>query len=149
MSEGLNKKALEDFIRVVRSSAKMTINLGILGDKNSRDSKESNASIGATHEFGAGVPKRSFLLMPVQTVGREKLGKYVIAEEVMTEVIKSGSAKILMSEVGALMYQAVDEAFESGGFGQWKPSNMKRKKKHKTLVETQQLQESIAFKVSD
>lgn len=125
--------------------------VGVLGDKNARQDHNTNAKIGLKHEFGDDeVPQRSFLRMPIT----ENLQKYLensgaFDEAAIKEVIKSGSIKVWIQKVGVLGESIVIDAFNSGGFGKWKPSNMNFKKNHQTLVETQQLRNSITSEVEE
>ena len=125
--------------------------VGVLGDKNSRKDSNSNATIGAKHEFGEeGMPIRSFLRMPITN----QLQKYLenskaFTPDVLAEIIKEKSLDAWMKKVGVTAEAVVLEAFNSGGFGEWVPSNMKYKKNHQTLVETKQLRDSITSAVTD
>ncbi len=121
--------------------------VGIMGDKNARSagSFQTNAEIGAIHEFGGEhMPMRSFLRGPIT----ENLQKFLedsgaFTKEALAEVVRTGSLIAWMKKVGIVGEQIVSEAFNSGGFGKWKPSNMTHKTNKQTLVETQQLRNSI------
>ena len=70
-SEGFNA-----MVRKNLEESKLTAKLGIFGDKNKRDDKtgQTNADIGAAHEFGVltkKLPRRSFLLDPLTIKGKE------------------------------------------------------------------------------
>lgn len=108
----------------------------------------TNAEIGAIHELGLGVPIRSFLRAPLVS----HLKKYLeeagaFDKEALEEVAKSGKLIPFMQKIGLVAESVVQDAFNTGGFGEWKPSNMKNKKVQQTLVESQQLRESITSKV--
>ena len=49
--------------------------------------------------------------------------------------------------MGAVGESIVQDAFSTGGFGKWKPSRMENKQTKQTLVETQQLRNSITSDV--
>lgn len=72
-----------------------------------------------------------------------------ISKESIKAVAKTKSVRPWFLKIAALCESIVLGAFETGGFGKWKPSNMKRKKVHMTLVETQQLRNSITSEVKD
>lgn len=124
-----------------------TVKVGILGTKDSRtgdDKSKSNAIIGARHEFNG----RSFLRQPLN----ENLQKYLLSsgafdKKAFREVVKTKSLLPWIQKLGILGVQIVNEAFDTGGFGKWKPSNMDRKIVKQTLVETQQLRNSITSEV--
>lgn len=146
------------------------VKVGILGKKDNRLKKEQtksgyknaknalfkkiymttgNAEIGAIHEFGLnGMPVRSFLRVPLQ----ENLQQYLergkaFDEEVFQELIESKSLEKWLKKLGEVAVTIVQDGFQSGGFGKWKPSNMKYKKVQMTLVETTQLRDSIIWEV--
>ena len=128
--------------------------VGVLAGKNPRTdaekkSTQTNAEIGAAHEFGTSkTPRRSFLRMPIS----ENLEKFLQSagafdKKTIEKVVKSGSLIEWMKQVGVTAEKVVQTAFATGGFGQWKPSNMKNKKIHLTLVESTQLRNSITSEV--
>ena len=129
------------------------VKLGILGDsgKNTRkdDVALTNAEVGIKHEFGDGtMPMRSFLRMPITEkfqAALEQSGAFT--KETIDQVIKEKSLHAWIQKFGILGEQIVLDAFQTGGFGQWRPSNMKYKKNQQTLVETQQLRDSITSEV--
>lgn len=126
------------------------VKVGILGDKNSRNDPQGNAAIGVRHEFGIGVPMRSFLRMPLGEKFQEFLNN---AEPLdsgeLKEIMATKSLTPLMKKMGIIAEDVIAEAFKTGGFGNWKQSNFKLKKVHQTLVETQQLRDSITSKVDE
>lgn len=131
--------------------------VGVLGDKNSRSGDNSNAEILKKHEFGeitkiggrdVKLPERSVLRVPIM----DNMKKYLkeagaFDEKVMKQVIKDGSLVSFAEKVGLIGLRIVQDAFSTGGFGKWKKSNMRFKKNHQTLVETQQLRNSITYDV--
>lgn len=161
----LNTKGLDDLLKALKGKLP-TVSVGILG-KNTRSSSatfdqvvngkvsfETNASIGAKHEFGevtkfGKLPVRSFLRVPIT----DHLQKYLDAsgafeEDSIKKVIKEKSLVSFLKKIGIVAENIVSDAFATGGFGLWKPSNMAFKKNHQTLVETQQLRNSITSRVN-
>ena len=138
-----------------------TAKVGILGSGKARTeqvpgknkkvpSKLSNAEIGIIHEFGdAQMPMRSFLRMPISTRMQTFLDKTrLFTPAVIKQVMADKSLEKIISILGIIGESLVLEAFSSGGFGQWKKSIMENKKNKETLVETQQLRNSISSEVS-
>lgn len=123
--------------------------VGILGGKNARKEGNSNATIGYKHEFGdEKLPIRSFLRMPIT----EQMQKYLdksgaFTKESVQIVMQQQSLVPWIKKICVLAEGIIADAFASGGFGKWKPSNMKYKKVHQTLVESQQLSRSITSEV--
>lgn len=149
MSEGLNTKNLEQFLKALKGKLP-SVHVGILGAKNSREKgQKTNAEIGAKHEFGLdGMPVRSFLRVPIQ----DNLQKYLDEaglnnNKVLAQSVKQGNILMLLQKIGVVAEAIVSDAFDTGGFGRWKASNMNRKKVKQTLVETQQLRNSITSEV--
>lgn len=143
-----NTKGLDQLIKAMKAE-NVVARVGVLGFKNVRSGGGSNASIGAAHEFGtAKLPQRSFLRMPLTTklpTALEKSGAF--NKDVLKKVVKSGSLAAWVEKIAILAVSIIQEAFDTGGFGQWKPSNMDRKTVKQTLVETQQLRNSITYEV--
>lgn len=110
---------------------------------------KTNAEIGAIHEFGGDrMPQRSFLRAPIS----EKLQEYLelsraFDESVAKKVVQEGTIIQWLKKVAVIAEQIVSDAFDSRGFGRWKASNMAHKQNHQTLVETQQLRNSITSEV--
>ncbi len=144
----LNTKKLDSLIKAFKNIPKVRV--GVLGDKNSRGGGDkTNADIGVIHEFGNdGMPVRSFLRMPIS----DHLEEYLensgdFDPDALKKVIAEQSLHEYMARIGRIAETVVAEAFASGGFGQWKPSNMEYKKVQQTLVESQKLRDSISSEV--
>ncbi len=130
--------------------------IGVLGSKTNRRGTKvldgpTNAEIGAKHEFGDdNLPIRSWLRMPLTEHMQTALESHgAFDPAVSKKVVKQKSIVPWLKKVMIIAEYVVIEAFASGGFGKWKPSNMKYKKNHQTLVETQQLMRSITSEVKE
>lgn len=150
MREGIkfHNENLDAFIKALGTVPKARV--GILGAKNQREEAgKTNAEIGKKHEFGEdGMPKRSFLRMPISTKLRKEIeDSGGFKPEVFQKIIDERSLREWVKKVAICAEACVAKAFDTGGFGQWKPSNMDNKKVHQTLVETQQLRNSIISEV--
>lgn len=153
MSDDVTLKVdgLDKLLKALKSKPPVA-RVGILGSKNARSGKEnSNATVGAAHEFGTSkLPMRSFLRVPLT----DNLQKYMeksglLDKEAMELVIKQGSLVPWIKKVAIIGESIVLDAFSSGGFGKWKPSNMDKKLVKMTLVETQQLRNAITSEVKE
>lgn len=145
----LNTKGLDQIIKALKGKLPH-VEVGVLGKNTKRSGSEvSNAKIAAFHEYGTkSLPIRSFLRIPIA----ENLQKYLeksgaFDKETLRKVISQGSVVEWLKKVGMVAETIVADAFATGGFGKWKPSDMRRKKVHQTLVETQQLRNSISSRV--
>ncbi len=122
--------------------------VGILGMKNARSDALTNATVGAAHEFGTErLPKRSFLLEPIQDQIKNRV-KDLIGDADIKRIIADKGMRGVTQDLGIIGVQIVADAFASGGFGKWPQSNYADKKVHQTLVETQQLRNSITYEVT-
>lgn len=144
----MNLKNMEKFIKTLKGKIPKA-RVGVLGDKNARNDSESNASIGAKHEFGEeGLPVRSFLRMPISLHLQKYMEKSgAFSEDALKNIVKEGSFEKFVKKMGAVGESIVQDAFSTGGFGKWKPSRMENKQTKQTLVETQQLRNSITSDV--
>jgi hypothetical protein len=130
--------------------------VGILGSKAARGKSTpgkgaNNAEIGAKHEFGEdGSPSRSFLRVPIEEhlyANLTKSGKFT--PEMFKQMLKEKSLKQLGSEIAIEAKGIVLDAFNTGGDGKWKPSDMTKKKNQQTLIETGQLRDSITWDIKE
>lgn len=139
--EQLNKNAKEKFVTKV----------GILGRKNSRNDKNTNALIGAVHEFGSAsnnIPRRSFLNDPLIIKSKEL--KQTISEKTAENLLKKNGMRLTFQQVGAKAEEIIQRAFQSGGFGKWqplKPKTIKRKGSSSILISSGELRKSISSSV--
>ena len=155
----MNTKNLDTFLRLLKES-RLRVRVGIMGgnasaahtDADGKPSGLSNAEIGAIHEYGKlsdpNFPVRSFLRVPIADHFFTKMksaGAY--KPEVIAEVLKTASFRPWLEKAGAVALGVVQDAFNSGGYGKWKPSDMRRKRNKQTLVESQQLRNSITYEV--
>lgn len=144
----VNNKKLQQLIKAFKDVPKVRV--GVLGGKDARNDKgPTNAEIGAAHEFGTEVlPRRSFLREPITDHLQSKMQERgAFDAEALAEVIRSGTIRPYVQKIAILCEEIVGEAFATGGFGKWQPSDMTHKKVHQTLVESQQLRNSITSEV--
>lgn len=146
----LDIKKLEKFLKTLKLSP-ARLKVGILGSHAARKdgSGKTNAEIGACHEFGTTtLPVRSFLRLPISAMldkGLQKSGAFT--RDTQQQVMQQGTVVPWLKKVGVVAEGIVAEAFQTGGFGTWVPSNMAHKRVAMTLVETQQLRNSISSEV--
>lgn len=144
-----NLKGLDQLIKMLKKPA--VARVGILGGSDSRKGKGSNAEVGMKHEYGKdGMPVRSFLRMPlIDQLEKAMKQSSAFKASVLSDSIKKGSMVPYMKVLAVIAEGVIAEAFATGGFGKWQPSNMANKKNHQTLVETQQLRNSITSEVKE
>ena len=145
----LNDKGIKQLLKAFKGNQPMA-RIGVLGDKAARakDVKGkgiNNAMVLAFAEYGTTKsPIRSVLRVPLSQflmTYLERSGAF--DDATLKAVIASGSLIPWLKKVGITAEVVVQDAFNTGGFGAWPPSDMTNKKNHQTLVETQQLRNSI------
>lgn len=129
--------------------------VGILSGKDARKEGPGNAEIGAAHEYGVpsrGLPARSFLRMPLsERLGPTMESSGLLGPEETKEVLKSGTVVPWLKKVAVVAEGVVREAFETQGFGKWKPWKDPNYTNNamQVLVDTGQLKNSITSEVKE
>lgn len=152
----LNTRDLDRFIKGLKDAELPSCKIGIMGDKamrkaNTGEPGVTNADIGARHEYGIGVPQRSFLRTPIS----DNLANYLkksgaLDEDVMKEVVKTGAVTPWLKKVAVVGESIVADAFSSNGFGKWQPwAPGYVNNTGQILVDTQQLRNSITSVVKE
>ncbi len=161
---------LSHFVRLMDTSGQMVVKVGIFGNKNARDiasgdkagksgirkvvrgsrSTLTNAELGLIHELGSverGIPKRSFLRMPISVKSKEILKDAFIGA---AEKMAKGNIRGILVKLGLACEKWIELAFASRGFGSWQPDKAqtaRRKGSNSPLIDTAQLRRSIASQV--
>lgn len=150
----INTKGLDAFLSALTGNIPVT-RVGIMGANGSRNDADSiitNAELGRIHEFGlnkAGV-QRSFLRMPLMTKFDKELEEAgLFDKEAVEKMLAEKSLTEIMKILGIVAERTIQQAFDTGGFGTWKQSDMSKKKVKMTLVETQALRRSITSEVEE
>jgi hypothetical protein len=128
--------------------------LGIFQSEDARDDKNSNVAIGAKHEFGSfseNIPQRSWLRMPVKVKGKDIAGNAAIA--IKNNLTNPKGADIVAKSIGAAGLGVIQEAFDTKGFGQWKPNSpatiAAKGGKNTPLIEKAELRQAVTFSVAE
>ncbi len=104
--------------------------------------------VGAAHEYGAGVPRRSFLRVPLQ-MQADKMDK-VIVQQFRAAFETGQSIDQTLGIIGVQAVNIVKGAFTSRGYGTW-PDISERTKAEKgssqALIDTGTLRNSITYVV--
>ena len=126
--------------------------LGIFQSEDARDDKESNVAIAAKHEFGSfseNIPQRSWLRMPVKVKAKDIAGNAAIA--IKNNLTNPKGADIVAKSIGAAGLGVIQEAFDTKGFGQWKPNSpatiAAKGGKNTPLIDKAEFRQSITFSV--
>lgn len=155
----LKVDGLDKLIKMLGTKNRPFVRVGILGvnatavhvPEDGTPTGITTAEIGAIHEFGG--PKtviRSWLRMPLSTRLNGALeASGMLKGATFREVMKTGDIEPWLVNMGIVAESVIGEAFDTGGFGEWKPSQMDRKKNEQTLVETQQLRNAVTSEVKN
>ncbi len=153
----LDTKGLDKLAKALKQSQPKA-RVGILGEKAIRSNSGgkageglTNAEVGLFHEMGTStLPVRSFLRLPMTTIYAKRLEQSgAFDKAALIEVLKTASFRPWLLKAAVIAEQVVLGAFDTGGYGTWVPSNMRNKKVHMTLVESQQLRNSITSEVAE
>lgn len=156
----INYKGLKKLVEEM--SKQYTIKVGLLASQGGSDDVEGTdfdlAGLGALMEYGSQdgkIPARSFLEMPI-TLKSEEILKKVKQDYSVQEInyfLKQGKIDLLsrayMLGVGAV--DAIQEAFETRGFGNWQEnasSTIKAKGSDMPLIDTGNLRRHIVAEVT-
>lgn len=144
----MNIRGLDQILAAFKGKLPV-VKIGILGSSDGRSKGGSNAEIGMKHEFGIGVPRRSFLRQPIiENLDAYLLKSKAFDKETLAEVVRSHSVLPWLKKVGIVAESIVQDAFDTGGFGKWAPwSPGYSSNTGNLLVDTQQLRNSISSEV--
>ena len=106
------------------------------------------ATIGARHEYGAGVPRRSFLRVPF-TTKKDELTKAIAKQ--FADVFESGkSSEQALGLIGTVAVNISKGAFTTRGYGEWPDitqATKDAKGSSQVLIDTGILRNSITYVV--
>jgi len=127
-------------------------NVGVLGSSSSRpDGAIDNAGIGLVMEFGRVtkkplIPARSWLRMPIVSRRKMIMKAVVNKQRSIENAFDKEDDKIIFEILGLACESAIQEAFDSNGFGSW-IENAEATKKAKgsatPLIDTGEFRQSV------
>ena len=135
---------LRDLTKQIKIATTHEVNIGIAQDIGQYPNGEKVVDVGRRHEFGIGVPRRSFLRMP-----------FIVKQNIIDKAIATSWKKITDGKSTALKEFGIlgiigqnisKDAFATGGFGKWeklKPATEKAKGSDEILLDTSKLVQSI------
>lgn len=114
-------KKLDNFVASL--SDRHAVRVGIFSKHAGRDESGglNNPTIGAIHEFGSfsrGIPARSFLRMPLHKKSEQIVTE---ASQGAVQLMTEGKFTRVLKNLGIACENAIQEAFETKGFGSWAP----------------------------
>lgn len=115
-----NIDGLERLSKMLKES--YTVKVGIIGSKaiTQHEGNITNAELGAFHEFGTSrMPQRSFLMMPLTEKLSEEIPK--MKKIIWKQFFVKNSVRQFYQDLGVKAIKIIEDAFNTNGFGQWKP----------------------------
>ena len=151
---------IEAMLANIEKAKRLSVKVGVFNDVKYPDTRRSNGhlrkggqsvlDVGLMHEFGTDkIPRRSFLRMPFEVKSKEI--ESAIQKTFNSVAEKGLDAEIALGRIGAVASSIVEEAFQTGGFGNWKSlkeSTVKEKGNSDILDDVGILKRSINWKVS-
>ena len=145
-------KLTTNYLKKLNEASTMYVAVGLplekVGGEVYEDSDVTILDVGESHEYGIGVPVRSFLRMPFD------VEKKTISTEIEKQFEKvffgNSNVKRALGRVGMSARNVVLKAFRTGGFGQWKDISQETKnakKSSKILINTGTLRGAITWVV--
>lgn len=131
-----------------------SVDVGLLGSAAvTQEGGKTIAGIGAEHEFGLPnrtppLPRRSFIRFPIQS-GQQQIENDVGKR--YQQHMEDGDIKAIFTDIGLACEARIQDAFDSGGFGEWKQLSeitVERKQSSAILIDTGQMRQAVSSKVN-
>ena len=168
---GKELKNIKKMKEVLDRYSKSYVKVGLFGGNHSSNG-ESLVKIGALHEFGSitprtinykgkkitlsGIPTRSWLRMPLKSrrlrlLGENREHREIVFRQTVLQEIDHGYTGVLLKFLAENAKKVIDDAFETQGFGKWKPNINKEYVKLKgsdtPLIDTGELRRSVTAEI--
>ena len=145
-------KDIEKYQQNLQYAKNHAIKVGLPKDKSSGkiyENGETVIEVGVKHEYGIGVPQRSFLRVPFRKKEKEIQKAFKISYE---KIANEGSdTKQQLEKLGVFLQMVSREAFKNNGYGTWQELSERTLKakspKTKPLIDTGTLKNSITYEV--
>lgn len=139
-----NLDELKKITKQIKIAIKHEVNVGIAQDVGQYPNGEKIVDVGRKHEFGIGVPRRSFLRMPF-IVKQKTIDKAIALS--WKKIIEGRSPTIKEFGILGIVGQNISkDAFATGGFGKWQglnQSTIEAKGSSEILLDTSKLVQSV------
>lgn len=144
----IDPKAL-DRLRQRLVDAGKVVNVGVPAGPKEKDGTPV-AMIAAVHEFGSpsqGIPERPFLRVSIEA-NKPKYAK--ISASGLRQILRGkSSTDAVLAAMGEAAVGDVKQRIRSGDFAPLKPATIKRKGSSRPLIDTGQMEQSIAWELGD
>ncbi|WP_373073911.1 hypothetical protein [Sulfurimonas sp.] len=129
----------------LKIAKKTAIKVGLPADVGNYQNGASILQVGSAHEYGLGVPRRSFIRLPMEKEAA-KIKKAL--ESGFKSVMSGGDVIPNLNKVGIIAQNISKTSFKNQGYGQWrdiKEETKNRKGSSSILFDTGRLVQSVTF----
>ncbi len=136
---------LDHIAKQMKIAKKTAIKIGLPADVGSYQNGASVLQVGSAHEYGLGVPRRSFIRVPME---KEQAKIKKALESGFKSVMNGGDVIQNLNKVGMIAQNISKTAFKNQGYGKWsdiKPETKEQKGSSKILFDTGRLVQSISY----
>lgn len=148
----MKKNDLTKFKKIfneIKQSRNHSINIGLPKDVGEYPNGQSIVEVGERHEFGLGVPRRSFLRMPL-ILQQQTINKHL--KYSWKQIVEGKSSAIRqMNILGTVGQNISKDAFKTQGFGKWEGLSEETKEakgSSKILFDSGRLVQSVTYWVA-
>lgn len=128
--------------------SKLRVKVGLIGAEGAAEHPGADgftvAAVAAVHEFGHGVPERSFLRSTMVEQRARFLG---LLKAVGAKVAGGAEPRALLALVGEAAKGAVQRKIVDGPFRPLHPKTIERKGSSRPLIDTGQMRQSVTYAV--
>lgn len=145
-------KATQHLQEQMQAAKRGSVDVGVISDKVGGKIYDNGATImqvAAAHEYGVGVPMRSFLRAPFAKKSGE-IDKRIRVE--FGRILDGQTAAQALGRIGAEATNISKGAFTTRGYGEWRdisPATKEKKGSSQVLIDTGTLRNSITWRVNN
>lgn len=136
---------LDHIAKQMKIAKKTAIKVGLPSDVGSYQNGASILQVGSAHEYGLGVPRRSFIRVPME---KEQAKIKAALEAGFKNVMNGGDTVTNLNKVGLIAQNISQAAFKNQGYGKWsaiQDSTKAKKGSSKILFDTGRLVQSVTY----
>ena len=136
---------LKNITKQMEIAKKTAIKVGLASDVGAYNNGTSILQVGTAHEYGLGVPRRSFIRVPMD---KQKSIINKALKSGFESVLKGGDTIQNLNKIGLVAQNISKTSFKNQGFGTWQDITDETKEKKgssKILFDTGRLVQSVTF----
>jgi len=136
---------LKEITKQIKIAKRSAVKVGLASDVGQYPDGTSVLEVGTSHEYGLGVPRRSFIRMPME---KEKAKLNKALKSGFQSILKGGNTIHNLNKIGLVAQNISKTSFKNQGYGMWEDisdATKAKKKSTKILFDTGRLVQSITF----